>query len=620
MHVSEKAILLFALCFCQGVFAAYIKSGVSDWTVAGNYWENSVPGAGGFVNIGGNNRNQIEFGTPSWDLFQQLSSVQFDGAGSELIITVPEGRCATNKVPLFASGASNNPVYDRGVVIKRGSGTLVLQTPDTWLIHDGISCAYLTKEFRIEEGAVVFPEGDRKLRLGNVSVAAGAELHLPCRADGLTKTPELAACYLSGLSGAGVVTNASPVGVPLVLDRPFTNTFNGVVTGGIRLEIADAGVNFTLGAAGGSFKVENGTGTITLVKETPGSLGIGADSSFTGDLTVMEGTVNAYSDCRCFKWVCMQCYGAEGVESGLSHYGIYLEEFGLFDKDGNRVNLGLVQAPSADSVAPGQAAFVDAGHVQGYDFTMGGQNFTGKIFNGEDDTETWMVMPRYSISLSAEDSSVTLLMRLTAGAAAVDSYDFASGAPNYHSRGYHPTRWKMFGSFDGVNWTEIDNRCGEMQSLPADSKNGYYVNRWNLPDESGAFVSCAGEAGHRGYRLNVPWTSVFANIRRLRVAEGAALVAAGENTVENIVVDAADAGIVEGVKLAGSGTLEIVNLDLKGGFPVTVPGTYAVDGAELKKLRDWNVTVNGKAFDTKYLRVEDGRIILVSKGFRMLLH
>lgn len=616
MHVSEKAILLFALCVCQGVFAAYIKSGVSDWTVAGNYWENAVPGAGVQVNIGGNNRNEITSGTPSWDIFQRFSSVQFDGANSELTITVPEGCCATNKVPLFGSGGNNAPVYDSGVIVKRGGGTLVLQCTDAWLIHNEVSCAYLTKEFKVEEGEVVFLEDDRKLRIGNVNVAAGAALHLPRRTGGAEKETELAACYLSGLSGAGVVTNASPVGVPLVLDRPFTNSFNGAI-GGIQFQIANEGVSLTLGNENNSFNVENGIGTITLVRETEGSLGIGADSSFTGDLTVLKGDIAAASNMSYFKWVCMQCYGAEGVESGLSHYGIYLEEFGLFDKDGNRVNLGLVQAPSADSVAPGQAAFVDAGHVQGYDFTLGGQNFTGKIFNGEDDTETWMVMPRYSISLSAEDSSVTLLMRLTAGAAAVDSYDFASGAPNYHSRGYHPTRWKMLGSFDGVNWTEIDNRYGEMQSLPADSKNGYYVNCWNLPDENSAFVSCTA-VPHKGYRLK-SWTSL-ANIRKLRVAKNARLVASGENTVEHFIIDADDAGSLEGVKLADSGTLEIVNLDFKGGFPVTVPGNCGIDGDEFKKLLGWNVTVNGKIFDAKYLRFENGQITLVPRGFRMLLH
>ena len=603
---------LLSMGFVSVALAAsrWMRPDASDWTVPESYWGNAVPNAGDVVYIDGNGSCTIESGTPSWDKFQSLDCVMFNASSSRLVISVPSGTFVTNKVAIGNSGTS--PVYDRGTLIVRGGGTLVMYNPNRW-VHDGVNCAFLSRDLRVEEGELRLPQdGDRQYRLGNTYVAAGAKLVLPRRAADKFEDFDLATCYLGGLSGAGTVTNASPFGVPLVFDRPFTNSFAGAIGGGVRLTIDDSGVDFSLARGANSFRASNGTGTLSLVGEIPGVLGIGGDSSFSGDIEVLGGSMAMSADCRYFKWVCMQDYGAE--TGAANYYGIYLEEFGLFDEHGQRVNIGLVQSALTDAVGRGEAAFVECGDSRGYDgYDTEGGTTIARIFNGVVDAENTMIMPRAQIELSNEKSYVKLLMHLTNGTPCVASYDFSIGAPGEAFYGYHPSRWKMLGSFDGFTWTEIDNRY-DAQQRPVYPN---CINCWNQPDVNGTFVSCVNVSHDTGYALNLPWTSALANVRKLRVAAGATLVADGEATISSLVIAAVDAGSLSGFRFADSGSLEIVNLP-RGSHPVELPGTYGSD-AELLKLRNWTVTVNGKSLDPEFILVNGGKISISGKGLVMLV-
>ena len=297
LTVAVAAGLVQIACAAQH----WMKPNVSDWTVPESYWGNAVPNEGDTVYIDGNGPATVEYGTPSWAKFQDLDCVMFNASSSRLVISVPSGAFVTNKVAIGNSG--NSPVYDKGTLIVRGGGTLVMYNPNRW-VHDGVNCAFLSRDLRVEEGELRLPQdGDRQYRLGDAYVAAGAKLVLPRRAADKFADFDLATCYLGGLSGAGTVPNSSPEGVPLVFDRPFTNSFTGAMGGGIQLTIDDSGVDFSLSKGGNSFRVSNGTGTLSLVGEIPGMLGIGGDSSFSGDIEVLGGSMAMCADCRYFKWV-----------------------------------------------------------------------------------------------------------------------------------------------------------------------------------------------------------------------------------------------------------------------------------------------------------------------------
>ena len=606
LTVSVAVGLVQASCAVQH----WMKPDASDWTVPESYWDNAVPNSGDVVYVDGNGPATVEYGTASWAKFQSLENVAFNTAAAELIIVVPSGICATNACPIGLYNAADS--VNKGTITKRGGGTLVLYNPAKW-VADGVNHTFLTKNLRVEDGAVVMPQdSDVSYRLGHVSVAAGA-LFMPARrAPGKLADLNLATCYLGGLSGAGTVTNTSPFGVPLVFDRPFTNSFAGAIGGGVRLTIDDSGVDFSLARGANSFRASNGTGTLSLVGEIPGVLGIGGDSSFSGDIEVLGGSMAMCADCRYFKWVCMQDYGAE--TGAANYYGIYLEEFGLFDEHGQRVNIGLVQSALTDAVGRGEAAFVECGDSRGYDgYDTEGGTTIARIFNGVVDAENTMIMPRAQIEMSNEKSYVKLLMHLTNGTPCVASYDFSIGAPGEAFYGYHPSRWKMLGSFDGFTWTEIDNRY-DAQQRPVYPN---CINCWNQPDVNGTFVSCVNVSHDTGYALNLPWTSALANVRKLRVAAGATLVADGEATISSLVIDAVDAGSLSGFRFADSGSLEIVNFP-RGSRPVELPGTYGSD-AELLKLRNWTVTVNGKSLDPEFILVNGGKISISGKGLVMLV-
>jgi autotransporter-associated beta strand protein len=143
----------------------------------------------------------------------------------------------------------SNAISGTGNVVKLGTGTLTLSGVNTYTGTTTVSAGVL------QAGSTsAFGTGSA------VSVAAGATLAL----NGNSNT-------IGSLSGAGIVTNNSGTNAILTTGDPTNTTFSGVIQNG---------------AAGSLALVKTGTGTLTLT----------GTSTFSGGVTLQNGTLAVSTD------------------------------------------------------------------------------------------------------------------------------------------------------------------------------------------------------------------------------------------------------------------------------------------------------------------------------------
>ena len=366
--------------------------------------------------------------------------------------------------------------------------------------------------------------------------------------------------------------------------------------------------------------VEDVTGRMSLVKEGSGTWTLAGNTSFDGDLTVTGGKliVQSAANYSYYKWVCMQVYGQEADGSAYvgKDYGIRIQEFALFDGNGIRVNVGLAQAGSEALIGEGEAAWVEAG--RGYTFSPADHSDQiDLMFNDSVDTK-WMVMPQAAVKLSDSRTWISLVMHLTNGTPTVASYDFCSIG---WDPGYHPTRWKFYGSLNGMIWHELDDRTSTEQPIPW-YRYGYYGPAWNTPNGSGEYEEyVAGSASiphTTGYQVNSAISSsALSNVKDVRVAAGARLVADGNVVLRRLTVDMTDGGDVTGFTIADSGRLDIIHQASRM-QTFTLPGDFS-GCIDLGNFAKWDVTVDGIPIDSSRITVRNGRLTVMAIGFRCII-
>ena len=176
--------LCVSICWFAAMSASgaswYLRNNVQDWTsyttaaagAGSSYYEphSSDVTKSDTLYICANHTQSITSGTKNWEWLQKANRLSF-AANTTFYLTIPEGAVATNTCRFQADYA------DRGVVVKRGKGTLVLQCdPAT----PNVDNSYWTGKFIIEEGEVWLPQDAEtySVNLGEVEVAAGATLYL----------------------------------------------------------------------------------------------------------------------------------------------------------------------------------------------------------------------------------------------------------------------------------------------------------------------------------------------------------------------------------------------------------------------------------------------------------
>ena len=201
--------------------------GVGEWGTTPLAPDAPLPGAGDAVYVNGSGVTNFTIAVTNavqWAVFNSFGSLRI-AKDKRVIIDVPEGE-AELKVRTNYRGWTTSYNYEHGGIVKRGSGTLVFDTP-----HSGDSRSDHECYVEVEEGAVALTrkaveEGYSNYSYGKFTLAAGTKLYLP--------RSENHAPYFRttvwGFDGEGTVVAEDPGTSIYIQGRPacvFTGTFEG---------------------------------------------------------------------------------------------------------------------------------------------------------------------------------------------------------------------------------------------------------------------------------------------------------------------------------------------------------------------------------------------------------
>ena len=518
---------------------------------------------------------------------------------------------AIKSTSLFLDGV-NYALY----MAKEGSGT--------WRFADNSGRAN-ANGFAVREGTLQF---ESLLEAGLVcSLGCSTNLTADCLGEG--KRPVGYAFDLGGAAASGAANEATfeYVGAngvvcttrPIALsgnariknDTAHAFRFKGVSGIGdgakiLTLTGSNSGQNeisgISDGTGGGSVGVrKTGSGTWRISGDLTFSGGVSVDG---GRLVVVNPATNSYS---WFRWTIKEVNKASGQK-------IYCEEFGLFDRENVRQNVGLAVRELVSDMAPGEASTEFP--VSGYAFeeTGGTSSYPGKgtvdcMFNHKKDYG--MVVKPSGLD-GARENWFSVTMRLTNAAPEIASFDFCYPyGKDSGSAVYCPKVFTLEGSLNGLDW------------------DGLYATNDACSVHSGTFCwqatgeGFSGNSGYlhpggfpiRGHALRN--FDVLNHVGTVSVSNGGVLEIEGRKVeIKSIVVDAASGlGTIKNAKFPKEGgTLNVAGF--KEGSSA-LPLSFAdCDGTE--NIAKWSLLLDGKP-TVKKIAVKNGVAHVVPPGMTVLL-
>lgn len=349
-----------------------------------------------------------------------------------------------------------------------------------------------------------------------ITVIEGATLHLDHASESL-----------GGLSGAGTVSLDS---ADLTLSTP---------------------------AGTGSAFIGPITGNGSVVKIGVGQQWLAGANTFTGDLTVEQGTLTVIGSAPAswFRYTIKENNGDTATQ---------LSELALYSADDVRRNLNLTKGSSVSSLLPGQFA-TPANYSVGKP-----TEDVDKLF--DNDTATKLCFTVTRPVLNNPNTWRTIVMRLADNTPAITCYNLCTANDGLNRS---PVTWTLECSFDGIAWSEVDVRT---QTATPSTFFTWFNGSVPYTFARPATGSTAGDA--------IPDSAV------VEVRAGATL--AVENSAEIIGalrVDLQDAGTLTLLNPKPNGAIHIVNAS---GPPATweLPLTIGsvVNPAALKS---WGLYVDG---------------------------
>lgn len=507
-----------------------------------------------------------------------------------------------------SKGASDYCTTNTFYVVKSGPGIWTMNCPGTDMA--GV--------FGIEEGVLRFGDiAERGLRcsLGTATVLQRKNTSVRTSANDVSYAYELG---VAGKEESGLLeyigngrTNSTCVSRPAVLNGiggfcnstsnafRFANVSGG--SSGKKTLILDG--EGTLESA--VYDIADGKGTVGIEKRGSGTWSIGGDLAFSGPVAVTGGKLIIRND-RYYSWYRFSVreniyywYSNADDQKGETNpsgtqNGISLTEFGLYDADGVRQNLGLTVCSNFCNLAPGQVAFGDYNEFS----DANGERNVGNLFDnkgGSSDAcapNCLLYTPKNSRRVVATDSNswMKVVMRLKDGSKAIASYDFAN---RYNScgrfsntAGLSPRSWQLEASVDGLRWDVLHEQTTNTTVFPSPSTWIYANRSFTEGGESGAHADgCVlPRQGPVGAHERV-------DVSSLAVSGGGVVELVGDVRVSSLHLDANSGGLVRGGALAESGILEIVSSAgrPRGELPVTFEN---VNG--LRNANGWTVMINGR--------------------------
>jgi autotransporter-associated beta strand protein len=358
--------------------------------------------------------------------------------------------------------------------------------------------------------------------------------------------------------------------------------------------------------------VTDGEGTVSVEKRGSGSWTLGGASSFSGNLTVKEGTLIVRNDkgapYKWFKLVIKETASSNPeLKPGLTFTDqIGLVEWGLYDGEGRRVNKITNSADGYDlpfeTLRPAQIAFTGKPAWVNGDKNAGTYRGATELVDGTWDSLDIRVKYGVAPSLDSPETWMPIVMRLADEAGIVRYYDLFNGDMAYLNR--YVTAYTIEGSTDGYSWEEV---CSTNGAVTASTKQGWLTGGGEFGDRPGKGIEIRGTGTNDCCSL-----SAVANVT---VASGATLKAVGEIELSSLTVDCASgAGTIEGFSLAASGELRVVNAPRYGcDLPLEFKNARGI-----ANLKQWRVDADGN-MDRMELSVgADGKVRLRRKGFLLL--
>ena len=358
-------------------------------------------------------------------------------------------------------------------------------------------------------------------------------------------------------------------------------------------------------------------GALSIAKEGEGKWILGADSSFRGDLSVNEGTLEVRAPATSYTWfrfTDMQvCTNRTGTSAQIAtNKNFMLREMALFNVDGVSQTIGLSYTNDWRAVNPGWFAYAK-------DNTL---SATAGSWEGLfDDTAAYA-----SISLPAapmwndESTWMPFIIRLPAESAAITSFDLAwnTSASGVNSLN-HPIDFKIEGSVDGFDWTELFTTNGVVS--PGSGYWLYTKTSYNGGDLTAASTNPSKR--HTGFPLAQPSAQGYGPLdvaSAVFVATNATLKAVdGVVTLSSFGLDmATGGGRVEGFRFAENGTLSFKNVEK--GESILERSFTPVDCTGVENMSNWTIVVDGRESSSFHADVSSGgKVRFMRPGMRIIV-
>lgn len=341
--------------------------------------------------------------------------------------------------------------------------------------------------------------------------------------------------------------------------------------------------------------ITDGKGTVSVEKRGSGTWVLGGTNSFSGSLTVKDGTLVVRNDkgvaYKWFKLIIRQIASVHpdiGVGSSQSagDTRISVAEWGLYDVKNKRVNINTDKADVYDkpfrTLRPGQIAIGKEANLEiGGSYENGNHRGPGELIDGTAD-QMQMYVNNTAPALDDPDSWVPVVLRLPEGSGTVGSYDIYY--PNITSdtyRGRNASAISIEGSVDGYYWETLveTNDIISMSTtegwLTSDKKWKLSADRRGLPIRGTATNDCHS----------------LKNVSTVNVASGATLKIEGDVVLSDITVDCTNgAGVIDGARFAESGVLRLVgSVNGGGALPLAFLNTETAGN-----IAAWDINVSGQ--------------------------
>ena len=376
--------------------------------------------------------------------------------------------------------------------------------------------------------------------------------------------------------------------------------------------------------------ISDGVAPLRVVKTGSGTMTVSGGASFTGGLSVNEGTLVVNGANRPYQWIrwivkekgtfCSRYSGvaATGYDSNMS---LQMEEFALFDEDGKRLDKGIsfsdltsdfynMPAGSVAKETPSEictvstsgktlAAYFDgkAGSVDGV--------WAGIVVK----TTLWgfcsMNTPAYWFKM---------IERLPVGSKPAVSFDLAAYYPSTNSSvAKYVTAVALEGSVDGWNWEPVVER-NELE-VPSAGPRWYGNTDASLVSASGSTYTMK---DHVGFPMRGTSTNGVSELTMpVSVAAGATLAADGEVTISSLRISAVANGTISGFSFAENGVLDVPDMGHVTSvvkLPVDISGCQSA-----ANIASWALHVNGRETSCRIGGVSGDGITIIPSGMTITI-